>query len=819
MDTSNNAQSTPTAVFLEHYEERMRTLQQHWRQIQFVQWSSKTQDAMAAIVHTLLGGAKTIQLNPIIAPLEQLDRLLHELQGGETPPNRAQKDTIHSLLEQLAALDISSLNVRSAAASSTPTPPAHAANGELVYLVDDDPVIRSALTPQLNAAGFKVKPFADLKMLYAALQRETPSAIVLDVVFPQGALAGINALETLQLKTGLQVPVVFISSRSDMVARLKALRSGGRAFFTKPVNVAELTTTLEQLISRQEHKYKVLLIDDDPVCSLTHQHYLETANFQTQVLEDPLQALNELSHFQPDVLVLDLMMPQCDGIELAKLLRQSPDTRYLPIIFLSATEDPQQIAQLQVIPNTRFLQKPVESELLVQNCLNSARQYRYLQHRANEGATQTDHKQVSRYELLGHLESELHKASEAREPLCLLYASFDELATLRSACSDTVLNDQFGQIIARQVTGLDSYAAISTGVTVALLTHPASSLEQYAQQLDKRMAGSSILNNAIQIRFSLIDLSNFNGHASGCLNTAEMLFNRAVQHQQHYLLSAAGETTKAPAQASAQANEPRSDGLKREMTGTHTSEKGIAQALSEKAFSLIFQPIVNVSDPEFEGFDTLLRLQGDNNELLLPELFLPIAHKKGLDKEMDRWVIDCLLKLAAQDNRASMNSTFFVKITTESVKNKILLSLIGNLLKQYRIRGQGRLVLEYKLADLLANTEAFLAFADMARKAECHICVADFDLEKGQALLPRILPEYLKIKAKDIRKAANNPTTRQSLANFVQDASHKMIKVIASNVEDVSTIQSCYTLGITHLIGYAVQTPTDSLERLVELDA
>lgn len=80
----------------------------------------------------------------------------------------------------------------------------------------------------------------------------------------------------------------------------------------------------------------VLVVDDDAVIINLLQVNFEIEGYAVVTAHDGADALVKARELQPDVVVLDVMMPQLDGIEVARRLRADPDTRHLPILLLSA---------------------------------------------------------------------------------------------------------------------------------------------------------------------------------------------------------------------------------------------------------------------------------------------------------------------------------------------------------------------------------------------------------------------------------------------------------------------------------------------------
>ena len=108
----------------------------------------------------------------------------------------------------------------------------------------------------------------------------------------------------------------------------------------------------------------VLVVDDEPMIRLLLRQALELDNFDVSVAKDGVDALEKVKENQPDVLVLDIMMPKMDGIAVCKALRKAQETAQIPIILLSGQAHYSKRELLRT-GASRYLPKPVEIDALV----------------------------------------------------------------------------------------------------------------------------------------------------------------------------------------------------------------------------------------------------------------------------------------------------------------------------------------------------------------------------------------------------------------------------------------------------------------------
>jgi diguanylate cyclase (GGDEF)-like protein len=245
-------------------------------------------------------------------------------------------------------------------------PAAEEDNEKLVYICDDEPLQAEHFGVQLRCFGYRTMLFDNTADLRQAVLREQPAAVIMDIMFPEDDSAGTDVLTDLRATQGMLFPAIFVSGRRDFDARLKAIRAGGEAYFSKPVKAMDLVATLD-LLTRQTapEPFKVLVVDDEPGIAQYHSLILENAGMITRVVHTPETVLDEVSEFRPDLVLMDMYMPGCSGREVSKLIRQIPDFISLPIIFLSSETDKTKQFSAMSVGAEGFLTKPIQPVDLV----------------------------------------------------------------------------------------------------------------------------------------------------------------------------------------------------------------------------------------------------------------------------------------------------------------------------------------------------------------------------------------------------------------------------------------------------------------------
>jgi diguanylate cyclase (GGDEF)-like protein len=251
-----------------------------------------------------------------------------------------------------------------------------------ILLVEDDEVLAKSLAEQIQTFGYSVTILHNAKALHSTLKKEIACALIIDIMLPEGNTAGIEAIKKIREKENSlldKIPIIFISSRTDIEARLATIRAGGNAYLVKPLDVGHLIEWVDKLLSHHsEEAYYVLIIDDDKEVAQHHALILENAGILTRICNDPLQILTYMENRSPDLILMDLYMPNCNGCELTAVIRQIDPYVAIPIIYLSTEHSCEQKIQALLQGGDNFLIKPIFTKNLISIINYQARRFRKL---------------------------------------------------------------------------------------------------------------------------------------------------------------------------------------------------------------------------------------------------------------------------------------------------------------------------------------------------------------------------------------------------------------------------------------------------------
>jgi DNA-binding response OmpR family regulator/HPt (histidine-containing phosphotransfer) domain-containing protein len=173
--------------------------------------------------------------------------------------------------------------------------------------------------------------------------------------FPAGSAIAFEIEQ--MLKSDFALAQTHTSMLQQLITDLEASVCATVKPVTSTINIA-------QTQQHQCDRSKVMIVDDDPNVLQILRIVLENWDLEVITLQDPQQFWQVLESTSPDLLILDLIMPDCNGIDLCQSMRTSPLWKDLPIVFLSAHSDRETIRQLFIAGADDYLSKPiVEADL------------------------------------------------------------------------------------------------------------------------------------------------------------------------------------------------------------------------------------------------------------------------------------------------------------------------------------------------------------------------------------------------------------------------------------------------------------------------
>jgi signal transduction histidine kinase/CheY-like chemotaxis protein/ligand-binding sensor domain-containing protein len=218
----------------------------------------------------------------------------------------------------------------SAAADSTP---AALRSQPTILVIDDDPNVRDLMEHSLSKDGYRVATAADGHRGLELARELKPAVVTLDVIMP--GMDGWAVLTALKADPATaDIPVIMLTILDD---KNMGFALGAADYFTKPIDWHRLSGALAKH-RRSNGQQTVLIVEDDAATRGMLRRSMQKERWTVTEAENGRIGLERLTESIPDLILLDLMMPEMDGFAFMQELRVRQDCRNVPVIVITAKD-------------------------------------------------------------------------------------------------------------------------------------------------------------------------------------------------------------------------------------------------------------------------------------------------------------------------------------------------------------------------------------------------------------------------------------------------------------------------------------------------
>jgi DNA-binding response OmpR family regulator/HPt (histidine-containing phosphotransfer) domain-containing protein len=324
------------------------------------------------LAHKLAGTLGIFMLTEGTQLAQELELLLQQPIDANTSTISTHLATLTNLIQNTAAIE--------ACQTATVCSP-------LLLIVAQDPATTQALTTAAACAGLRTAIAETILQARAWLQPELhktqqPDAILLKLPSPLSPTAKKQVapfdLALLQDLANAypDCPILVMGSFLELSNRLEIVKCGGKILIESSATAEAAIAAVRECLSNSSQGTKVMVVDDDQTLLHSLPTLLHPWGFKVSTLAAPQQFWSVLEAVKPDALILDVKMPQMNGLELCQILRSDLRWRQLPILFLSIISDAQTQQQAFAVGADDYLCKPVAGANLAHRILNRLQRHK-----------------------------------------------------------------------------------------------------------------------------------------------------------------------------------------------------------------------------------------------------------------------------------------------------------------------------------------------------------------------------------------------------------------------------------------------------------
>ncbi len=773
----------------------LKLIEDLWQKLYYVKWNPKSFAMLARLAQDMVQNARERddeRLRNLVAQLEQHIKNCAVSGGIPSEPDR----------QRLTALIDAVRNILTASsgynASDEPrTRPLLSPLPEIVLIAPDE---NPPLVAKLEDAGYRIRHIADLVEAEQRLRERVPGAIIVDVDFPGGPEPATALIVQLRAETDLRAPVLFLAERNDISARLEAVRAGGVAYFSKPFENDELLDVLRELLLPQTSQgyFRVLIVNDQPAEAWEMAGALEEKGIIPRVVIQPLQVLQDIHRFRPDLLLIDLDIKEVSGQELAQVITQHRDCDTLPIILLCLPADvPNYLSNLDV-PGTSLLTKPAPISYLCWEIKQRLRRARAM--RIKLGSL-TDNDPISglfnRRRYLTLLERAIETLGLSAQSQAVMFIVLDNLRSIRDSAGVAAADEVVGQAARRlrQVLNQDQQAArFSDAMFAALIPN---------------LIGEPLLALARRIRDALETGFYQVGEQALLLRTSVGVALATDRSQDHLMLIqradlACGLAREAKGERIVLQQTELKDKRDQEASSRARMLEQVREIVAHERLWLVFQPIASMRGDTNERYEVLLRLRGNDGQELVPGSVFGVVYNHELGQALDRWVIEHVLDMLRQRQR---KTTVFIKILPVTLQDRTLSGWLRERLEQTGVEAQN-LVFEVAESTAERSLRDMFGFLGGIKMLGCGFCLDRFGRGADSlSLLKNLGADYVKLDMYFVNGLAKDPKKQAQIKELTKNLETLGAATIVGGVEDVKAMPILWSLGVDLIQGFFLQHP------------
>jgi diguanylate cyclase (GGDEF)-like protein len=237
----------------------------------------------------------------------------------------------------------------------------------------------------------------------------------------------------------------------------------------------------------------------------------------------------------------------------------------------------------------------------------------------------------------------------------------------------------------------------------------------------------------------------------------------------------------------------------------------IREALADDKFFLVFQPVMHLPTRRVTHYEALIRMYGDNGEVLTPAEFIPVAERMGLIHQIDLWVVEHILDYLASLPSHLSHISMSVNLSGHAFQDSSLLPLIKQKLDMTWVSAS-RLTFEITETAAITNFAETRKMVARLRALGCRFALDDFGAGFSSFSYIKNFPvDMLKIDGSFVANLMNDQTD-QLLVKSMTEVAHSLgKKVIAEYVEHAELMEQLAGFGVDYVQGYYIGHPQQTL--------
>ncbi len=514
----------------------------------------------------------------------------------------------------------------------------------------------------------------------------------------------------------------------------------------------------------------LLVVVDDSVMRLMLRRELEREGYRVVEAVDGPTARAEFVRHQPDMVLLDAMMPGMDGFEVCQWLREQSDGERCPCLLITGLNDDASVDQAFAAGATDFITKPIHWTVLRQRVrllLQASRREYYLAH--HDVLTGLP----NRLKFADRLEQVLAQARRDGHGLAVLCIDLDRFKLVNDTLGRDIA-DKLLQTLAGRFT-----ACLREADIVARLD-----ADEFIVLLDRLQSPDSLDPIARRVLEALQPAPMIDGHEITVAPSIGIAVYPADGEDTASLIQHA-DTAMSRAKAQGGNRWEYYDAeMSVRMSRRWNMERGLREAIRAGELVLYYQPVLELASGRLRGAEALLRWERPGEGIISPAEFIPILEESGLIVPAGARILD-LACAQIREWRDGALPPFYVALNLSAVQLRSgdLPALVADALRRWEIPGEA-LVFEITETVLMERTHAVLDTLQGLRALGAQLAIDDFGTGYSSLAYLRRLPfDIVKIDQSFIKDLPGDEDSA-AIVGAIINLTHRLKRtVVAEGVE------------------------------------
>jgi len=234
-------------------------------------------------------------------------------------------------------------------------------------------------------------------------------------------------------------------------------------------------------------------------------------------------------------------------------------------------------------------------------------------------------------------------------------------------------------------------------------------------------------------------------------------------------------------------------------------------------FLPLYQPMVSLHGNSREDYVVYLRLRDDENNLLMPDEFMPSAARADRMAEIDRWIIRRAIQEVAERRKQGERLNFLINLSAEGIADDSLLLWVCDCLREFKAKGAW-LTFIVSQQDVMRNLEQMEQLSEGLRQINCRIALSHFSFEQEAVnLVKHLSPNMVCFETDTAANIARNKEHRAMLSDYNEQLQKEGVKTVVTNIEEAAQLTLLWNIGVNYIQGNFIQEPVESIVYDAEL--